>query len=173
MSGLLSPAAPVAHARRSRGDYEDFLYHEAMLLDEWRLDDWYALFTEDAVYEVPTAGAPDTVSSAEALFYVADDYGRLGHRIRRLKSPGAHSEYPRSHTTRLVGNVRIMGERAGDLEIGCNFVTHRSREDALHVFCGHMRYLLREQADGLRIASKRVFLDISSLRSQGRVSIIL
>ena len=170
---LLSPSAPASQAPRSRLDYEDFLYHEAALLDDWRLDDWYALFTEDAIYEVPTAGAPDDISSADALFYIADDYGRLGHRVGRLNKASAHSEYPRSDTTRIIGNVRVLGARDGDTEIACTFVIHRSREAAMHVFCGHMRYLIRKRADGLRIASKRVFLDMSSLRSQGRISIIL
>ena len=32
----------------SRAEVEDFLYHEAALLDEWRLDEWLALLTDDA-----------------------------------------------------------------------------------------------------------------------------
>jgi len=166
-------AASVAHRILDRREYEDFLYHEAALLDEWRLDEWYTLFTPDAIYEVPTAGAPDDVSSTEALFYIADDHGRLGHRVRRLKKTSAHSEFPRSKTSRMVGNVRILGEAPGGVEIACRFTTHRSRGDDLHLFCGHIRYVLREEDGALRIASKRVFLDMDNLRRQGRVSIIL
>ena len=33
---------------RSRADYEDFLYREAALLDEWRLEEWLSLFTPDS-----------------------------------------------------------------------------------------------------------------------------
>ena len=40
-----APAAAV-----TRPDVEEFLYEEAALLDAWRLDDWLALMTEDAVY---------------------------------------------------------------------------------------------------------------------------
>ena len=32
----------------SRAEVEDLLYHEADLLDSWKLDDWLALMTEDA-----------------------------------------------------------------------------------------------------------------------------
>ena len=175
MSATMSATAVrSAAAPKTRADYEDFLYAEAALLDAWQLDDWYALFTDDAIYEVPTAGAQDDASSWESLFYIADDYRRLGHRVKRLNKQSAHSEFPRSKTTRIIGNVRILGSDDGGTEIGCTFVIHRSKDDRIHMFCGHMRYVFREDDEGgLRIASKRVFIDMDSLRSQGRVSIIL
>ena len=37
----------------TRAEVEDFLYHEAALLDEWKLDEWQALLTDDAAYYVP------------------------------------------------------------------------------------------------------------------------
>ncbi|MEE8303440.1 MAG: aromatic-ring-hydroxylating dioxygenase subunit beta, partial [Candidatus Tectomicrobia bacterium] len=43
----------------TRAQIEDFLYHEAALLDEWRLDEWMALLTDDIVYEVPSTDIPD------------------------------------------------------------------------------------------------------------------
>ncbi len=171
---VLDPVASHAPRILSRLDFEDFLYHEAALLDAWRLDEWYALFTEDAVYEVPTAGSADDVSSSEALFYIADDHGRLGHRIKRLNKSSAHAEFPHSKTARIIGNVRVLDRRADATEVGCTFVVYRSKDENLHIFAGHIRYLLREDEGGaLRIASKRVFLDMNSLRSQGRVSILL
>ena len=39
---------------------EQFLYHEARLLDEQRWEEWNALYPEDAEYWVPaTPGQPD------------------------------------------------------------------------------------------------------------------
>ena len=49
-----APAIIVTH---TRAQIEDFLYAEAALLDDWRLEEWFALFAPGAVYEVPTAGA--------------------------------------------------------------------------------------------------------------------
>ena len=69
----------------SRAACEDLLYEEAALLDEWRLDEWLALFVEGATYEVPTAGAADNVQSTDTLFYIADDWHRLCQRVERLK----------------------------------------------------------------------------------------
>src|ERR1700722_15133209 len=80
----------------AQADYERFLYDEAALLDEWRLDEWLALFVEGGTYEVPTAGASPTADSAESLFYIADDWNRLKHRVARLQKKTAHAEYPHS-----------------------------------------------------------------------------
>src|SRR5262249_42863699 len=37
----------------TRAEVEDFLYHEAALLDEWKLKEWEALLADDAAYYVP------------------------------------------------------------------------------------------------------------------------
>jgi len=166
-----SSRAPVAIL--SRTACEDFLYHEAALLDEWRLDEWFALFLPGATYEVPTAGAPDDADSAESLFYIADDYFRLRHRIERLNKHSAHAEWPRSDGARLVSNVRVLGADEEGVSVACTFATYRSRADVTDVFFGHHRYVLREAESGLRIVRKRTLLDMSSLRPHGRVSIIL
>src|SRR5271163_3779869 len=44
-----------------RQEVEDLLYKEAALLDEWRLDEWLELLTEDAVYEVPPTDVPRVI----------------------------------------------------------------------------------------------------------------
>jgi hypothetical protein len=96
-----------------RPQVEDFLYAEANLLDEWRLDEWFALFSDDATYEIPTAGMPDSANAGVSLFYVADDRTRLRERVVRLNDPDAHSEQPRSWVRRIYGNVRV--EEEGDI----------------------------------------------------------
>lgn len=157
----------------TRADVEDFLYMEAALLDEWKLDEWFALFAEGSTYEVPTAGASDDVSSSEALFYIADDYGRLRYRVERLKSPMAHSEWPRSDTARIIGNVRVLGADEAGVQVRCTYVCYRSKNNVTDIFVGHCLYALTGEPGAIRIASKRVMLDVNSLRPQGRVSILL
>jgi Small subunit of phenylpropionate dioxygenase len=166
-------SSAVAASALTRAECEDFLYHEATLLDEWRLDEWFDLFAKGAIYEVPTAGADDDVSSSEALFYVADDYARLRYRIDRLKSPAAHSEWPRSDTSRIIGNVQLLGACEGGEKVRCTFATFRSKNGITDLFVGHCLYVLRKEEASIRIASKRVMLDLNSLRPQGRVSILL
>ena len=60
-------------ANISRIDIEEFLYREAALLDAWKLEEWLALFTEDAHYFVPTVGTATDVQPDNTLFYIADD----------------------------------------------------------------------------------------------------
>ena len=157
----------------SRAEYEDFLFDEAALLDKHCFDEWLALFTPDAIYEVPQAGAADDADSAEELFYVADDYKRLCYRVQRMKSVANHSEWPASVSTRLVGNVRVRGVDAQGVHVDCRFITHRSKNDLTDVYCGHHQYVLRQVDGQIRIASKRSFVDMNSLRQQGKVTIIL
>ena len=165
-----SRAAPMP----SRSDIEDFLFAEAALLDEWRLDEWLALFDEGATYEVPSTDLGDDADSHDGLFFIADDYVRLQHRVARLKKPGAHSEWPRSKTVRVISNVRILEAGDGRLSVACVFVTYRSKGEHTDTFFGRHRHQLRvRQGGALSIASKRSLLDMTSLRPQGRVSIIL
>src|SRR5207253_10818569 len=44
----------------TRAEVEDFLYHEAALLDAWKLDEWLALLTDDATYRVPSNDRPES-----------------------------------------------------------------------------------------------------------------
>src|SRR6476660_3466571 len=113
-------ASRVSEIRRA--DIEDFFYQEAALLDAWRLDEWLALFTEDATYRVPSNDAPQS-DPKSALFTIADDIRRIRARVARLKDPHAHAESPRSRTRRLISNVRIV-ERS-PLQVEANFVVYR------------------------------------------------
>jgi len=84
-----------------------FLYDEAALLDEWRLDEWLALFHPEAgKYLIPS---PEDLSDdpATTLHLVNDSMTALAGRIERLKSKHAHAESPRSRTRRQITNVRV------------------------------------------------------------------
>ena len=156
----------------SRAEVEDFLYHEAALLDEWRLDEWLALLTDDAKYRVPSNDAP-TGDPANTLFLIADDIDRIRGRVARLKDPHAHAEFPHSRTRRLVTNVRVV-EKPGELEVFANFAVYRMRRGGQEsVFVGRYRYILRRVGGTLRIALREAILDSEELGRLGSVSFIL
>ena len=90
-----------------RSAVEDFLYHEAAILDDWDLDAWLDLMCDDAIYLVPPNEAPES-DPEDTLFIIADDIHRIRSRVKRLKSPDAHAEYPPSRTRRLISNIRIL-----------------------------------------------------------------
>ena len=163
----------AAAPKVTRGEVEDLLFHEAALLDAWKLDEWLALLTEDARYEVPSNDRPDA-DPGGTLFTIADDIGRIRARIARLKDKNAHAEFPRSRTRRLISNVRVLGRNASELRVEANFVVYRFRRDeSVREYVGRYRYVLRAGRGGLRIARRQAVLDAMELGSMGLVSFIL
>ncbi len=161
------PATPT------RNDVEEFLYREAALLDDWKLNEWLALFTEDARYDVPTTGQPADVSHQTHLFFIADDRFRLGERVARLGKRGAHAEFPRSRTRHMVTNVLIDAIDGDVLAVSAAFAVHRFKDGNADQYVGRYLYRLLSTDAGLRIRSKRCLLDMDGLRPQGRISILL
>ena len=157
----------------TRAEAEDFLFHEAALLDAWRLNDWLELLTEDARYEVPANDSPES-DSADTLFLIADDIRRIRARVTRLNDPAAHAEFPRSRTRRMISNVRIITQAPNDCRIDANFVIYRFRRDArVSEYVGQYRYRLRHTDLGWRIGHRRAVLDSHELGPLGSVSFIL
>ncbi|MDN5872776.1 MAG: aromatic-ring-hydroxylating dioxygenase subunit beta [Sinobacteraceae bacterium] len=168
-----SPSSADFAAYATRPEVEDFLYAEADLLDDWKLDEWLALFTEDGNYFVPATDLPRDASADDSLFYIADDWRRLNERVIRLKKKTAHAEYPHSRTRHLVSNVRILAADDEEIKVSAAFATHRMKFGSHDVYIGSTHYRLRRVDGQLRIAEKRVFLDLEALRPHGRVSILL
>jgi len=157
----------------SRAEVEDLLYHEADLLDSWRLDDWLELLTDDATYYIPPNDNPNA-DARYTLFTIADDIVRLRERVIRLKDPNCHAEFPPSRTRRMIGNVRITGVDGDEISAVANFIIHRFRYNDLdRVFVGHYRYKLKRQGGRLKIAERRAILDEQQLGLLGSVSFIL
>src|SRR4051812_20186582 len=125
---------------RTRMEVEDFLFHEAALLDEWRLDDWVELFADDAHYIVPSTDAPEGTES-DSLVLLTDDVFRIRARVTRLNSRRAHREFPWSRTRRIISNVRILEDRGEEVDIAANFAVYRIRKD-LNVYVGRYLYTL-------------------------------
>jgi p-cumate 2,3-dioxygenase subunit beta len=166
--------APVTAADLvTRAQVEDFLYHEAALLDEWRLDAWQELLTDDACYYVPSNDQPQS-DHRHALFLIADDRERIRQRIIRVQDPNCHAEYPKSRTRRMIANVRILGVEGDLINVAANFVCYRFRRyERVREYVGAYRYLLRRVGDGFRIKERRVLIDAHELGSLGSVSFIL
>ena len=116
----------MAETRSLRQEVEDFLYAEAALLDAWRLDEWAALFTEDARYVVPTTDLPEG-DPRQDLMFIDDDIVRIRARVKRLNSRHAHREYPSSRTRRFISNVRVEETDEGELAVRANALVYRFR----------------------------------------------
>ncbi|HKV54689.1 MAG TPA: 3-phenylpropionate/cinnamic acid dioxygenase subunit beta [Candidatus Binataceae bacterium] len=150
-------------------EIEQFLYHEARLLDERSFEQWYELLADDLEYVMPTRynrlrrearyefAAPDETQLFD------EDKHSIAQRIRRLRSGTAWAEDPPSRTRHFVSNVTARpSARPDEFEVDCYYLLYRSRlEREVEIFAG-MRHDLLRRSDGVprwRIARRRIILD--------------
>lgn len=154
----MTKTATVTPAQRpllSKEECEDFLVHEARLLDDARFDDWLALFVPNARYWVPSE--PNQESPLDTVSLMYDDRRLLETRVRRLSSPRIYSQEPRSRTSRMIGNVTIESTAADAVTVRSKFTMVEFRRNEQRLFAGTYTHDLVKQG-GIRIAFKRVDL---------------
>jgi 3-phenylpropionate/cinnamic acid dioxygenase small subunit len=142
----------------SRARFEEFIIHEARLLDERRFRDWMGLFADDGTYWVPAVQGQKSPFDEASLFY--DDRDLMKTRVDRLEHPRIHVQTPPSRTVHLVGNVVIeeTDQAKSEFSIGSTFIMVEYRDDAQRIFAGRQSHRLRRHGDTFRIVQKRVDL---------------
>lgn len=156
----------------TRSEVEDLFYKEAALLDEWRLEEWLALLTDDAIYQVPPTDVPQG-DPRNTLFIIADDALRIRSRVKQLLGKSAWAENPPSRTRRMISNVRLLGSDGKNVLVTANFVVYRMRYESVDTYVGHYAYKLARIGNELRIRERRAVLDNEALRPHGKISFIL
>jgi benzoate/toluate 1,2-dioxygenase beta subunit len=137
---------------------EQFLFHEARLLDERRWDEWLALFTPDGMYWAPLArGQTDPVNHV-SLFY--EDSMMRTVRARRLDERNAWSQQPVARTQHLIGNVQIDGIEDDGRVVVARSAFHMVEwaRGEQRLLAGAVTHRLAPEGDGFRIALKRIDL---------------
>ncbi len=153
--------------RQLREEVEEFLYHEAWLLDEGRLYEWVDLFTDDARYWMPVretiqgndSGIPAEDELAQPLFDDTKDFLLL--RVKRLDTGLAHAETPRSRTRHLITNIWLGDDVTPDLVTAySNFLVYQARlERSEHFFVGKREDLLRKVDGQWKIVKRKIVLE--------------
>lgn len=157
----------------TRAAVEDFLFAEAELIDNWKLDEWQAMLADDACYYIPANDDPQG-SHRSSLFIIADDRERIRQRVIRTLDPNCHAESPRSRLSRIIGNVRIVSDEGDVVTATGNFVLHRYRRyERMGEYVGNFRYILKRSGASFLIKERRMFLKSQELGSLGSVSFIL
>jgi 3-phenylpropionate/cinnamic acid dioxygenase small subunit len=150
--GTRHPVQPPTDLHRC----EQFLLHEARLLDDGKFDDWLALFTSDAWYWVPSE--PDQADPFETVSLIYDDRRLLETRVRRLAGPRMYSQEPRSRTSRILDNVTIEETDGNSCIVRAKFMMIEYRREQQRIFGGTALYRLMQADDRIMIAWKRVDL---------------
>ena len=142
---------------------EAFLYHEARLLDEQRLEEWLALFTEDATYWVPLEqGQKDPVGTSSIIY---DDRTLLELRVKQARHPRAHSRLPLARTVHQVSNISF--QEKSETEVRSNLVLVEYRQEKQRTWGALVEHRLRREGGSYRIAHKRVDLVNSEAELDG------
>jgi biphenyl 2,3-dioxygenase subunit beta len=150
-------------------EIEQFLYHEAHLLDERQFEEWYELLADDLQYVMPTRynrlrrEAQHEFAGADEAQHFDEDKHSIAQRIRRLRSGTAWAEDPPSRTRHFVSNVMVQrSAKPEEFEVDCYYLLYRSRlEREVEIFAGMRHDLVRRSSGTPRwqIARRRIILD--------------
>jgi 3-phenylpropionate/cinnamic acid dioxygenase small subunit len=135
---------------------EQFLYHEARLLDLQRYEEWLELFTQDATYWVPLEQGQQDPRETSSIIY--DDRTLLELRVKQFRHPRAHARQPLARTVHQVGNIVSLGETNGELRIGSTLTVVEFRHEKQRLYGALVEHRLRREGGTLRIAHKRIDL---------------
>ena len=139
---------------------EEFLFHEARLLDERCFEEWLALFTEDGIYWIPAApGQQDPLGDVSIAY---EDRQLIDVRVRRLRHPANYADQPPVRTRRMLGNVMFddkVDDGAEDaVMVRSNFTLVEFHGDDQRLFVGEYVHTLIPVAESFRMKQKRVNL---------------
>ncbi len=141
-----------------KGELVRFVHREARLIDEKRLDEWYDLFAEDALYWMPLVRGQTDPHSHTSLY--CEDKFLLKVRIERLKNPLSHSQQQPSFCQHVLQRPELFKSDATTHEYSLRtpFVYLETRLDDQIVLGGVAHHDLRWEDGRLRIAVKRIEL---------------
>ena len=143
---------------------QQFLFHEARLLDERRLQEWLALYADDAEYWVPYAWGQESPKDHVSLFYETRQL--LGMRVDRLERELSPLDSPAARVNHYLTNVTV--EEGVEFTARANLLFVEYRRGEQRWFAGRATWRLRPRGEGFLIAAKRVDL-LNADQDQGHL----
>lgn len=154
----------------SKEAIDRFLFQEGALLDKCAFSDWLQLYTEDAIYWIPSNKDDYDPNKHVSLIY--DDRTRLEKRVWRLESGMAHSQDPLSRTCHMISNIMNEEQQDDFIRVSSRFMVVELRQGKQTIFSGRCEHRLVKRKDQLMIAFKKVEL-INNNEPIPNLSIIL
>jgi len=160
-------------------EVEDFLCHEADLLDERRYEEWLALLTEDVRYWMPMrrnvkVDDLEREFTREGLDISWFDEGKetLIRRVRQSQTGIHWAEEPVSRNSHMISNVRLLEANPSwaepaEVTVRCRFLVYRNRvETETDILVGKREDLLRHINGEWKVAQRKILLDQNVLLSK-------
>jgi len=151
---------------------EDFLYHEAELLDERRYEDWLTLLTDDVRYWMPMRrnvkfGELEREFTREGQDINWFDEGKdtLTRRVQQILTGVHWAEEPLSRLCHMVSNVQLLHVQPSVVEpaevtVKCRFLIYRNRvETETDLLVGKREDVLQRVDEQWKIRQRKVILD--------------
>jgi 3-phenylpropionate/cinnamic acid dioxygenase small subunit len=153
-------------------ELEDFLYHEAELLDERRYEAWLELLADDVRYWMPMRrnvrfGELEREFTREGQDINWFDEGKetLTRRVQQILTGVHWAEEPLSRICHMVSNVQLLRVSPSALDpaevaVKCRFLIYRNRvETETDILVGKREDVLRRVNGQWNIAQRKVILD--------------
>lgn len=149
-------------------DVEQFLYHEAELLDTRQLTEWTELLADDIHYHMPVRRnvkfgewhRENTDPDSEISWF---DEGKrtLVGRVRQLNTGVHWAEEPVSRIRHIVSNVQVVEVQGDEVKVRSRFIVYTNRlHDEVNLFVGKRDDVLRrDPVTGWKIAKRTILLD--------------
>ena len=157
----MTVAPEKAPAMLSDGDICAFLYREARLLDDRKLDEWLECYSEDVEFWMPAWTDDDELTtdphSQISLIYYGDRHG-LEDRVFRLKTELSSASMPEARTAHFIGNVEVLERRGGEIDLRYNWHTLSHRYQKTAQYFGTTFLTLAVSGDAPKILKKRIVL---------------
>ena len=153
-------------------EIEDFLYHEADLLDERRYEDWLALVAKDVRYWMPMrrnvkVGEPERefTRAGQDINWFDEGKETLTRRVKQILTGMHWAEEPVSRISHVVSNVQLLevnpsAAAPAEATVKCRFLIYRNRVETETDFLVGKRDDLLRRVDGQwKIARRKIVLD--------------
>ena len=160
-------------------EIEDFLYHEAEILDERRYEEWLDLLCEDIRYYMPMRrnvkfGELDREFTREGQDINWFDEGKdtLVRRVKQILTGVHWAEEPLSRICHIVSNVQVLeatpsASEPTEVKIKSRLLVYRNRvATETDILVGKREDRLRKVNGDWNIAQRKIILDQNVLMAK-------
>ena len=153
-------------------EIEEFLYHEADLLDDRRYEEWLALVADDVRYWMPMRRnvkfgeeEREFTRAGQDINWFDEGKETLTRRVKQILTGIHWAEEPVSRISHMVSNIRLVEvnpspDAPAEVTVKCRFLIYRNRvETETDFLVGKREDLLRRVDGQWQIARRKILLD--------------
>jgi len=147
-------------------EINDFLIHEAALLDDRKFHDWLDLLSDDLFYFMPRKKNRQRKDLAREVTQLGDlalfeeDKESMKMRIARLDTGMAWAEDPPSRTRHMITNLQVEDLGNNEVKARVAFLLYRTHlEKDQDFFVGSREDVLRKVNGEWKVTKRTIILD--------------